>query len=149
MKRKSNLWMTLFSLIIVACQMEKDVAMIERHKLEILETEKAFSALAIEKGLKIAFTMYAAEDAVLRRGNDLIKGKKAIADYYETYKYPNARLEWNPDFIDVSASGDLAYTYGQYKFEAKDKSGEILKDTGIFHTIWKKQPNGKWRYVWD
>jgi hypothetical protein len=43
----------------------------------------------------------------------------------------------------------MAYTYGQHTFEATDDSGGIIEDTGIFHTVWKRQPDGQWRYVWD
>jgi ketosteroid isomerase-like protein len=149
MATKSNLWMILFSLIILSCTVEQDNSMIDRYKNEIRETENSFSILVKQKGLKTAFTTYAADDAVLKRGKDLIKGKKAIEAYYSTYKYPDAIIEWKPDFVEVSESGDLAYTYGMYNFEAHDDSGKVIKDTGVFHTIWKKQSDGKWLYVWD
>jgi ketosteroid isomerase-like protein len=136
-------------LFVLSCQSERNDNLIEKYKNEILNAEMAFAKLAKEKGLKVAFIAYASEGAVLQRGNKLIKGKKEIEEYYENFKYPNARLEWKPDFIDVSDSGDLGYTYGQYKFEASDESGEVIKDTGAFHTVLKRQPNGDWRYVWD
>jgi ketosteroid isomerase-like protein len=139
----------IIGLSLLSCQNGRDEDLINKCKTEILETEKAFVNLVKEKGIKVAFLMYASENAVLNRGNKLIKGKKAIEEYYENYKYPLARLEWEPDFIDVSDSGDLGYSYGQYKFEATDVSGKVIKDTGTFHTVWKRQSNGEWRYVWD
>ncbi len=121
----------------------------ENYEKEILETEKSFAKLAKEKGLKVAFTTFASEEAVLLRENKLIRGKKEIEEYFEKQNLENVQLDWTPDLIDVAASGDLGYTYGQYNFEGLGEKGQIIKSTGIFHTIWKKEANGEWRYVWD
>jgi len=43
----------------------------------------------------------------------------------------------------------LAYTYGKYTWQIKDTQGKITKYQGIFHTVWKKQSDGTWKYVWD
>lgn len=58
-------------------------------------------------------------------------------------------LQWDADFVDVSKSGELAYTYGKYTFTAIDSTGKTIDDKGIFHTVWKKQKDGKWKFVWD
>lgn len=62
---------------------------------------------------------------------------------------PNMTLTWKPDFVEVSSSGDLAYTYGWYQFSMTDTAGKVARDTDEFHTIWKRQPDGEWRYIWD
>ena len=121
----------------------------DQFKLEILDTEKAFAQLVKEKGMKIGFLTYASDQAVLNRGGKLIRGKKEIEVYFDQLTLKDVRLEWAPDFVDVSASGDLGYTYGKYTFEAIDQTGQETRSTGIFHTVWKKEPNGEWRYVWD
>jgi len=122
---------------------------VEQFKSEILDTEKAFAQLVKEKGLKTGFLAYAADDAVLSRGGKLIKGKKAIEAYFDQQTIKNIRLEWVPDFVSVSASGDLGYTFGKFTFEAIDQNGQEIKSEGIFHTVWKREANGEWRYVWD
>ena len=121
----------------------------EKYKMEILETEHAFAQLAKDQGLKVAFLTYASDEAVLHRANKLIKGKQAIAEYFEQQTLQNVRLEWEPDFVSVAASGDLGYTYGKFNFEGIDEKGEEIKVEGIFHTVWKREANGEWRYVWD
>jgi ketosteroid isomerase-like protein len=123
--------------------------LVEKYKMEILETERAFAQLAKDQGLKVAFSTYASDEAVLHRANKLIKGKQAIAEYFEQQTLQNVRLEWVPDFVSVAASGDLGYTYGKFNFEGTDEKGEEVKIEGIFHTIWKREANGEWRYVWD
>jgi ketosteroid isomerase-like protein len=121
----------------------------EQFEQEIIETETAFAALALEKGLQIAFVRYAAQDAVLNRNGRLIVGKQAIEAFYGDPEMQKVRLTWKPDFVGASASGDLGYTYGKYSYESVDEDGKEVKFNGIFHTVWKRQANGTWRYVWD
>jgi len=135
--------------LFVSCNGDRDILLLEKYKQEIRETELAFTKLAKEQGLKVAFTTYAADDAVLNRGDKLIKGKKAIEEYYAKQKLDNVTLEWEPEFIKVAASGDLGYTYGPYMFTSVDSSGKETKSEGIFHTVWKRQGDGEWRFVWD
>jgi len=58
-------------------------------------------------------------------------------------------LLWKPEFVELSKSGDLGYTYVEYVFLKKDSSGNTIESKGIFHTVWKKQSDGKWKFVWD
>ena len=58
-------------------------------------------------------------------------------------------LVWKPDYVDVSESGDLAYTYGKYTFTSRDSTGRKVVSKGIFHTVWKRQEDGSWKFVWD
>lgn len=136
-------------LIVLSCKSSSNQVSIEKYKAEIREAEKAFARHAKEKNVKAAFLAFGAEDAVLLRGNKLIRGKKAIAEYFNNQTLQNIRLEWEPDFIYVSESGDLAYTYGEYQFSATDNTGKAIADSGYFHTVWKRQPDGTWRFVWD
>ena len=99
-----------------------------------------------ENGIHDAFLYYAAEDAVLKR-RDFIIGKEAIDKHLE--KSISKDLSWSPDFVDVSSSGDLGYTYGKYVYKYTDSIGNTLEDKGIFHTVWKRQTNGSWKFVWD
>jgi ketosteroid isomerase-like protein len=59
-------------------------------------------------------------------------------------RFKNASVKWSPDFIDVSSSGDLGYTYGKYVWESKDSTGKTTASKGIFHTVWEKQKDGNW-----
>ncbi len=134
------------ALLLVSCKQTVDL---DSARNEILQTEKAFSDMASEKGLVEAFYYFADENAVIRRGNDsLITGKENIRNYYEKNSNPNARLIWTPDFVGISECGTLGYTYGRYKYSVPDSSGRKNESAGIFHTVWKKQKN-IWKFVWD
>lgn len=146
---KLAIWAFMILSLTLSCKKGKDLDSIEKARAEIRNAEIAFAKLAGEKGLKEAFVTFASDEAVLLRGKNLIKGKKAIAEFFENQTYQNVRLKWRPDVIEVSASGDLGYTYGPYLFQATDEAGITVEDRGVFHTVWRKEPDGKWRYVWD
>ena len=111
----------------------------------------SFSELAGKEGISKAFMTYAAEDAVLMRNNKLVIGKNNLSVLFENQaSAPNdEKLSWKPDFVDVSASGDLAYTYGQFIYSYTDSTGTTIESEGVFHTVWKKQADGSWKFVWD
>lgn len=121
----------------------------EQLKTEILETENAFAQMAREKGLATAFTHFADENAVINRDNQLYKGIHAIRNYFEEKDFRNVQLIWKPDFVEVTPGGELAYTYGCYEMTALDGNGISHETAGIFHTVWKRQADGNWKYVWD
>ena len=114
-------------------------------KKEIINVEKEFEAAALNKGIPQAFYDFADEHAVIKRKNDtLITGKENIRNYYKSVNLQNVVLSWTPDFVGVSEDGTLGYTYGSYLWKNKD-----AESRGVFHTIWKKQSDGTWKYVWD
>jgi len=76
-------------------------------------------------------------------------GNEAIRQWYENADKPNQTLTWEPDYVDVSSSGDLAYTYGTFVFTSIDSTGITNENTGKFHTVWKRQVDGVWKFVWD
>jgi ketosteroid isomerase-like protein len=119
-------------------------------KKEIFNTEKAFEKMSSEKGVAQAFYYFADENAViLRENNTLIRGKENIKIYYDKKNTENAIVNWTPDYIDVSDCGTLGYTYGKFVWKIKNPNGEMVEYKGIFHTVWKKQKDNNWKYVWD
>ena len=136
-------------LLLTACASGVNKSELENSKREIIETEQAFESMAKEKGLSEAFAYYADSAAVLSRGSYVIHGKDSIRLYYLTRRFKGVKLEWKPDFAEVSKAADLGYTYGKYSFTTQDSTGKVAISRGIFHTVWKKQANGQWRFVWD
>ena len=150
MKHALLLSITLFTLLI-SCNKTRPDGDIEKWKQEIVNTEKEFTEMAKERGIPEAFLTYADNEAVLMRNNVLIIGKEAMKKSFDIQAPTsgNVSLYWEPDFVDVSASGDLGYTYGKYQYSVTDSLGNVALDSGIFHTVWKRQLNGDWRFVWD
>ncbi|MBK7175345.1 MAG: DUF4440 domain-containing protein [Bacteroidales bacterium] len=145
MKSISLLW--VIALLFSACGHKSGS---EELKKEILLTEKSFEKMTAEKSISQAFYFYADSNAVIKRENDtLIIGKENIRSYYEGMDKKDVIVSWTPDFIEVSSSGDLAYTYGKYTWKINNGNGDTTVFKGVFHTIWKKQGDGSWKYVWD
>jgi ketosteroid isomerase-like protein len=132
-----------------SCQTPSNKASHENLKAEIFAVEKEFCEMARSDGVEKAFVHFAADSAVILRRNQLVKGKEAIRRQYGSFPRKGVILEWTPDFADVSASGDLGYTYGKYTLTSTDSIGHTSLSEGTFHTVWKRQPDGKWRFVWD
>lgn len=135
--------------ISLGCSQNSDKK--EIWKKEILDTEQAFSNMTKNEGIAKAFSEFAADDVVINRNDSLIVGKESLQQFYTQTTNPNRKVElsWKPDFVDVSSSGDLGYTYGKYLFSVTDSTGQTQSSTGIFHTVWKRQKDGTWRFVWD
>ena len=147
--KNNTLIILVVAIAVQACANNSQQELIEQWKQEIVQAENDFSAMAGKDGIPTAFLAYAAEEAVLMRGNNLVIGREAIKERFAQQAPGNAKLEWSPDFVDVSESGDLGYTYGNYTLTSTDSLGNEVENTGIFHTVWKRQANGEWRFVWD
>ncbi len=145
--KKEIYLLLVFLFSISAC--DNTSSQIETWKQEIADTEKAFCEMAQKEGIVRAFEFYAAEDGVIKRGKNVIKGKSEIKAWYKNDTKPGDTLTWIPAFIDVSTSGDMGYTYGDYHFAYLDSLGNQKESRGIFHTVWKRQQDGSWRFVWD
>jgi ketosteroid isomerase-like protein len=118
-------------------------------KNDIMQAEKEFAELCSKEGIRKAFTFFADDNAIILSNDTLIRGKEEIMRHYLNPKFDNASLVWKPEFVDAGSSGDLGYTYGHYIFSIPDSAGNVKEHRGIFHTVWKKQPDGKWKFVWD
>lgn len=150
MKKANPFWLILISVLLYSCNNQpkpKDVTFV---KLEIIKAEKDFEKTVSQKGLAEGFYQFADSNATIKRENDtLIHGRDRIRAYYSNPKFNNVSLAWKPEFVDVAAAGDIAYTYGTYSWSSKDSIGNERVSKGIFHTVWKKQKDGSWKFVWD
>lgn len=133
---------------LYSCHQYGNAGQKEKAIQEIQKAEKEFDKMASEKGIAEAFWFFADSNAVIRR-DSLIKGKENIRSFYSRDFYKTATVTWAPDFTDASETGDIGYTYGKFLWQAKDSTGTTKETRGVFHTVWKKQKDGSWKYVWD
>jgi ketosteroid isomerase-like protein len=104
------------------------------------QLEGEFMKAAAEKGSAGYMSYYAAP---------LIQGKVNIAKGMGFLDDKNNSLTWSPVGAEISAAGDLGYTYGTFEFRSKDKDGKVVVDHGKYTSIWKKQKDGSWKVVLD
>jgi|SRR5579863_242986 ketosteroid isomerase-like protein len=113
------------------------------------QLEGEFMRAAAEKGSQ-GYMSYYADDAVeVPNGHGMIRGKSAIAEGMGFLDSKDNQLTWSPVGADISASGDLGYTYGFYEFHSKDKDGKPTVEYGKYTSIWKLQKDGNWKVVLD
>jgi len=139
--------LVFLSIIFLSCNNLTDNKAI---KEEVFKTEKAFEKMTSDSSISIAFYTFAAQNAVILRENDsIIRGIDAIRNYYQNHHNSNAIVTWTPDQIEISDDGTMASSYGKYCWKLKQSDGSVKEFKGIFHTIWKKQKDGSWKYIWD
>jgi ketosteroid isomerase-like protein len=107
----------------------------------MVASERAFSKLSEEKGFKESFLTYIAEDGIMFRPTP-VKGKEMLAARPD----PPIKLVWWPSHAEIARSGDMGWTTGPWERRTQG-SDEVLH--GHFLTVWKKQADGKWRWVID
>jgi ketosteroid isomerase-like protein len=121
---------------------------------EVFAMEKAFEKMCADSGVAVAFAHFAAPAAVIKRqarsgADSLITGPDAIRNAYSNPFYANAKVKWTPDFVSVSEDGTMAWTHGKYRWAIPQTGGDSVRFEGVFHTVWERQRDGAWKYVWD
>jgi ketosteroid isomerase-like protein len=135
-------------LLILSVSCQQTISPEERADA-LMELDRQFSIESEENGISAAINKFIDDDAVLLRSNRYpVKGKEKII---ELFSNPDTDfvLTWEPSYAYVSKSGDLGYTYGIYKTESLSPEGEVTLNHGTYVTIWKKDPEGNWKFIMD
>lgn len=103
----------------------------------IVAAEIAFARAAREQGQWTAFRQFAAPGALLHGAN----GPFPIEPWLATQTDPPQAVQWEPRAVVISCDGALAVSQGRYR----DPDGKV----GNFVTVWERQGNGEYRYVFD
>ena len=146
---KSLLALAAALLIAVLLQGSKSSAAATADANTLRQLEADFMKAAAERGSQGYMSYYAEDAAELPNGAEILQGKDNIAKTMGFLDNKDNHLTWAPVGADISASGDLGYTYGNYEFRAKDKDGKPIVEHGKYTSIWKKQKDGKWKVVLD
>jgi len=135
------------ALLFFGCQQSVDL---EKEKQAVMNTDIEFSNVSEKSGMIESFLTYCATDAVLLRANSMpIEGKDAIKNSLAKRSDKGFTLTWKPTFCSVAKSGELAYTYGLYKLSTHDSIGNPIEGKGTYLTVWRKDAEGKWKWVAD
>jgi ketosteroid isomerase-like protein len=119
---------------------------IESANAELRAADSSFSDLAYRKGVGFAVANTAAPDAVLFNGPQLIVGSNAMQDFYDSQR-EGSSLTWHPVYWSVAGSGDLGFTVGEYVATGRGPSGAAVQRFGKYLTVWRRQPDGTWKFV--
>ncbi|MBC8173160.1 MAG: DUF4440 domain-containing protein [Chitinophagales bacterium] len=123
------------------CQAQNSVA---DNKDVILDTDRSFCSYALEHGINKAFLFYA-DDSIVRLNNGElpVRGKTDLTKQYGN-DAGTKNISWYPVDGEVARSGEMGYTWGNWKFTSPDT---IFY--GNYVTVWKKQQDGTWKVLLD
>lgn len=107
----------------------------------VVAAERAFAADFPAMGLAGSFRKWSLPDSIIiSRGQ--ARTVDAVFEGAPLTRQPDeALLEWWPNFAGIARSGDLGFTTGGVAVNGRR--------TGHYFTVWKKQPDGSWRWVYD
>ena len=98
--------------------------------------------------LEACLEFYAPDAVEMQPNAPAIVGLPAIREWFETgLLQPGISNFFEPDTIEVAASGDLAYDRGTYRFAMETPGGRV-EDAGKYLMIWKKI-GGEWKVIVD
>ena len=121
----------------------------ERAKAELLRTDAEFSETAQKLGIAEAFVKYADPDATMLPANEhAVTGADGIRKQFAGLR-AGTTLEWKPSRAEAAASGDLGYTLGTYELRSTGDDGSPVVRYGKYCSVWKKQRDGRWKWVVD
>lgn len=115
----------------------------------VREADSAFALAADLQGTGEAFADYVAPQGGVFAGSELVVGMEAVRALYDEQQRAGGTLNWRPVFADAASSGDLGMTVGEYVFTGRGANGSVVQRFGKYLTIWKREPNGDWRFVID
>ena len=127
--------------VLFSCSEKKTVA----NAKVLLDADIAFSDFSAKHGIQKAFVEFADDCVVLLKPNRLpIVGRQSLIDSYAGKSDRGVVLTWKPEKAVIAASGDLGFTYGIWTLLAAADTSK-----GTYLTVWKKDRNGRWKYVAD
>lgn len=132
-----------FLFMLFACA-PQDVDLSLAARDEIMKADLAMSSLAGEIGFNKALLTYAAEDLVKPDEGKLpVIGRSQLEGIFAGE--PGTKtISWKPFRVEAAMSGELGYSLGDWVFATIDTTYY-----GNYYTIWKKQEDGKWKWVAD
>ena len=117
-------------------------AQLEGAAAEVEAPEIAFAKTMADRDLD-AFLTFVSREAIFFSGSGPQRGRDEVGrGWAGFFEGPDAPFSWYPDLVEVLESGRLALSSGP----VIGPSGE---EVGRFNSIWRKDPDGQWRVVFD
>ena len=111
---------------------------------EIIDADIAMSNLATKEGFFKALLTYAEDSVIIPREGKLPILNKLEAQETWANKPIIKEITWKPIRAEASKSGDMGYSFGFSKYQGNDTTTYTN-----YCTIWRKQKDGLWKFVFD
>ena len=113
----------------------------------IIRADSEFAESSSLLGPATAFADAVAPDGVVFAGPQVLVGPRAIHDYYEQQR--GTSIIWHPTYAVAAGSRDLGFSIGESVVTSRGPSGAAVQRFGKYLTVWRRQPNGEWKFVVD
>ena len=138
----------LIVLAIVSCNQTKVDKKAEGEKL--MQLSKEWSQTIPSKDVDKIISYWADDAFVMQEGQGPLKGKQAIRQMVEeSFKIPGFNISWQPQSVEVSDNGDMAYIIENAQVSFTDSTGKPITINNKAVSIWRKQPDGTWKNAVD
>lgn len=116
----------------------------------IRRTDADWLAAASAHNLERILPFWADDATILVPGTPAVVGREAIRKYVSgAFATPGFSITWKTEKVEVSQSGDLAYSSGTDRISLNTPDGKSVTEENRGVAIWKKQPDGSWKCVLD
>ena len=140
--------MIVNTLLLLSCSQSKVDKKAEGEK--VMQLSRDWSQAAYAGDIEKTVSYWADDALVMSAGQPALKGKVAIRQMVEeSYKMPGFRISWQPQNVEVSESGDMAYLIGSSQISFADSTGKPITVHSKAVEIWRKQADDSWKNVVD
>jgi ketosteroid isomerase-like protein len=137
--------LAVFCLILTACK-----APVVDYAHQIREAESARVKAASAKDLEAFVAFYTDDASILSPNIPILTGRQPIREGLKPMlEDPQFSMNLIPARVEVSKSGDMAFSQGPYKLTFSDIRGNKFEDEGKYLTVWRKFQDGTWKVVED
>jgi uncharacterized protein (TIGR02246 family) len=115
----------------------------------IQAADRAWAEAAAAKDLQRMLSFYDDEATFIAISGAVITGKARLRELWERmFTTPGYKLNWQATKVEVSATGDLACSYGSWQ-QTQLKDGQPVTTNGTYLAVWKRQTDGSWKVLID
>lgn len=143
------LWVSLLAgpLVFTACRQQAPPDTRAADERAIREVDDATKKAAQAKDANsVVDTWYADDGSALYPNTPICTGKEALRKLWTAMvSTPGFSVDWQITKVEVSRSGDLAYTPFTYQLTMQGADGKLMRDRGKGLAVWKKQADGTWK----
>ena len=138
----AGFWATARAAAWAALMAMSAAAQTQGGQAEVFAAERAFAKSMAERDFA-AFGRHVAVDTVFFGNTKLHRGRDAVlAAWKPFFDGPAAPFSWDPDQVEVLASGQLALSTGP----VRDPQGQVV---ARFNSIWQRGADGRWLVIVD
>ncbi len=131
-------------ILLSSCNQSPQTDLSAQATKEIRDADIAMSNLATTEGFFKALLTYAADSVIIPREGKLPFMNKPEVQGSWGDKPVIKEITWSPVRAEASKSGDIGYSFGFSIYKGTDTTTYTN-----YCTIWKKQKDGSWKFVYD